>query len=120
MTCEACHQAAATNGKMSIPGVTDCMACHQSIKADSPVIQKLARLQNSDLSWTRVYKLPDLAFFSHQKHVNASVKCEVCHGPVKDRDGLWQEKDISMTACVDCHKLRKARLNCDLCHNIGH
>jgi hypothetical protein len=25
-----------------------------------------------------------------------------------------------MVACVDCHKLRKATLSCDQCHNIGH
>ena len=23
-------------------------------------------------------------------------------------------------SCVNCHKLRKAPVNCDLCHNIGH
>ena len=122
MKCEACHQTSEANGKMSIPGVSDCMACHQSIKSDSPAIQKLAQLQkdNGHLAWTRAYKLPDLVFFSHQKHITASVTCAVCHGPVQDREKLWQEKDISMVACVDCHKLRKARVNCDLCHNIGH
>jgi hypothetical protein len=25
-----------------------------------------------------------------------------------------------MVACVDCHKLRKAPVTCDTCHNIGH
>jgi hypothetical protein len=25
-----------------------------------------------------------------------------------------------MVACVNCHKLRNAPVNCDLCHNIGH
>ncbi|HLY62614.1 MAG TPA: PQQ-binding-like beta-propeller repeat protein [Terriglobia bacterium] len=122
MKCESCHQTAVISGKMSIPGLKECMACHQSIKTDSPAIQKLAQFQknNSLLSWTAVYKLPDLAFFNHQKHISASVECAVCHGPVQERDSLWQEKDISMTACVDCHKLGKARLNCDLCHNIGH
>ena len=42
------------------------------------------------------------------------------YGSVNDREILWQEKDVSMVACVDCHKLRKAPVNCDLCHNIGH
>jgi glucose dehydrogenase/Zn ribbon nucleic-acid-binding protein len=122
MKCESCHQTTSATGKMSIPGMADCMACHQTVKTDSPAIQKLARLQKDDeaLSWTRIYKLPDLAFFNHQKHIDAGATCAVCHGPVNERDALWQEKDISMVACVDCHKLRKARVNCDLCHNIGH
>jgi quinoprotein glucose dehydrogenase len=122
MKCDACHEAAGSSGKMQIPAAAECMACHQSIKTDSPAIRKLAQIQKDDilLSWTRVYSLPDIVFFSHQKHLNAKVECAVCHGPVKDRDNLWQEKDVSMVACVDCHKLRKAPVNCDLCHNIGH
>ena len=120
--CDTCHEVAGANGKMQIPGVADCMACHQTIKMNSPAIQQLAQVQKDDdlLAWKPVYTLPDLVYFSHQKHTSANVDCAVCHGPVKDRDQLWQEKDISMVACVDCHKLRKAPLNCDLCHNIGH
>jgi len=123
MKCESCHQILAANGKMQIPGVADCRACHQSIRADSPAIRKLAQIQRDDdlISWIRVYTLPDFVFFDHRKHISAaSVACAVCHASVKDRDVLLQEKDISMVACVDCHKLRKAPLNCDLCHNIGH
>ncbi len=122
MKCDACHEPAGTSGKMQIPVVADCMACHQTIKTDSPAIQKLAQVQRDDdlLSWARVYALPDFVFFSHQKHLDAKVECAVCHGPVKDRDYLWQEKEVSMVACVDCHKLRKAPASCDVCHNIGH
>ncbi|HMD83402.1 MAG TPA: PQQ-binding-like beta-propeller repeat protein [Terriglobia bacterium] len=120
--CEVCHQPVGASGKMAIPGVADCMNCHQSIKTESPAIQRLAQIQRDDdlIAWRPVYKLPDFVYFSHQKHLRASVECAVCHGPVKDRDQLWQEKEISMVACVDCHKLRKSPLNCDLCHNIGH
>jgi hypothetical protein len=122
MKCDACHGPAGTSGKMQIPVVADCMACHQTIKTDSPAIQKLAQVQRDDdlLSWARVYALPDFVFFSHQKHLDAKVECAVCHGPVQDRDYLWQEKEVSMVACVDCHKLRKAPASCDVCHNIGH
>lgn len=120
--CNVCHQPAGTSGKMQIPGVAECMNCHQTIKTDSPAIKQLARIQKDDdlLAWKQIYKLPDFVYFSHQTHASANVQCAVCHGPVKDRDQLWQEKEVSMTACTDCHKLRKAALNCDACHNIGH
>ena len=122
LECAACHRELGAGEKMEIPGVAECMSCHRSMPQASPGTQKLAQLAeaNQILSWTRLYRLPDLAFFSHQKHTSAKVECAVCHGPVKDRDELWQEKEISMVACVDCHKLRKAPLSCDLCHNIGH
>jgi hypothetical protein len=44
--------------------------CHQSIKKDSPAIQKLVR----------VYKESDFVFFSHRSHLGAGAKCEDCHG----------------------------------------
>ena len=122
LECAACHQPVGSGEKMQIPGVAECMTCHRSIATDSPAIQKLAQLEKSHrpLVWTRVYNLPSFVFFGHQKHLDAKVECAVCHGPVKDRESLWQEKDISMLACVDCHKLRNATLSCDQCHNIGH
>lgn len=122
MECGGCHQSVGAGEKLAIPGVAECMSCHQSIKTDSPEIQHLAQLEKDHqaLSWIRLYKLPNFVFFSHQKHLGAKVDCAVCHGPAGDRDRLWQEKDVSMVACVDCHKLRKAPVTCDTCHNIGH
>jgi glucose dehydrogenase len=122
MKCDQCHQLAEAGKQMQIPGMAECMNCHQTVAEESPAIQKLAQLQGDDqqLSWIRVYRLPDLVFFSHQKHLDAKVDCAVCHGAVGDRDVLQQEKDISMVSCVNCHKLRKASVSCDLCHNIGH
>ena len=122
MDCAACHQPVGAGEKMQIPGVAECLSCHRSMPKVSTATQKLAQLEkeNQPPSWTRLYRLPDFVFFSHQKHMNAKVECAVCHGPVKDRDSLWQEKDVSMVACVDCHKLRTATVSCDSCHNIGH
>ena len=92
-----------------MPEAVECLNCHQTIQKDRPSIQKLVAIQkkNKPVPWARVYKLPDFVFFSHQKHADAKVECETCHGSVRTRDILWQEKDISMNACVDCHKARR-------------
>ena len=122
MKCEECHQLS-TNGKaMQIANVEQCMLCHQSVMTSSPTIQKLAQLEKEgqQISWNRVYMLPNFVFFSHQKHVDAKVGCAVCHGAVGDQDALLQEKDISMVSCVNCHRLRKAPTTCSTCHNIGY
>ncbi len=120
--CDTCHSELGAGEKLDIPGVAECMTCHRDMPPASAETRKLAQLGegNQLLAWTRLYRLPDFVFFSHRKHAGARVECAVCHGPVKDRDSLWQEKDISMVACVDCHKLRNATLQCDQCHNIGH
>ena len=121
MKCDACHQKLETGEQLQIPGGAECMRCHQDILKDTAVIQKLAQLEKEGqpLSWTRLYQLPEFVFFSHEKHMNGKVDCETCHGQVYDRDYLWQERDISMGACVDCHKLRKAPISCNLCHDMG-
>jgi len=120
--CQNCHPGAANGDKMQMPAFKGCLHCHRTILTGSPAIQKLTAYakETQPPSWTRLYHLPDFVFFSHQKHLNAKVECAVCHGPVQDREVLWQEKEVSMSACVGCHKLRKAPVTCDLCHNIGH
>ena len=30
MKCDTCHKAVGASGKMQIPGVADCMGCHQT------------------------------------------------------------------------------------------
>jgi Cytochrome c7 and related cytochrome c len=107
---------------MQIPNVAKCMMCHQAIAKDRPAIRKLASLQKEGkrISWVRVYKLPDFAVFSHQKHLAAKVDCEVCHGAVSTMDAMRQAKDVSMMSCVNCHNLRKATVSCGQCHNIGY
>jgi outer membrane protein assembly factor BamB len=120
--CENCHPIVGTGEKMQMPALAGCLQCHRTVLTDSAAIQKLAALAKEPRppSWTRLYQLPDFVFFSHQKHLDAGVECAVCHGQEQERDTLWQEKEVSMVACVGCHKLRGASVSCDLCHNIGH
>ena len=120
--CETCHQLLGTGEKMAMPTYAGCLDCHRTILRDQPAIQHLTALAKEPQppSWTRLYRLPGFVFFSHQKHLNSGVQCAVCHGPVQDRETLWQEKEVSMSACVGCHTLRKVSTSCDLCHNIGH
>jgi predicted CXXCH cytochrome family protein len=122
MQCGNCHSPSDNGKHVQIPNVTLCMGCHQAVKTDSPEIQKLSQLQKEgrDISWAPVYQLPSFVFFAHQKHAAAKVGCEVCHGPVAQRDVLQQEKEISMVGCFNCHKLRKAPTACGTCHNIGY
>jgi quinoprotein glucose dehydrogenase len=122
MQCQACHQELETGERVQIPGVAECTSCHQTVKKENPKVQELSQFEKEGraLSWKRLYQLPEFVFFSHQKHRNAKVECEVCHGRVFDQDNLWREREVSMNACVDCHKLRKAPVSCNLCHDMGH
>src|SRR5271163_4738237 len=100
LQCKDCHQTSAeVADEMVLPAVDKCMTCHVSIKKDSPNIQKLAEFQKDGkpVPWVRVYSLPDYVDFSHKTHITkAKATCENCHGPVKEREAIRKESDISM------------------------
>jgi glucose dehydrogenase len=122
LRCANCHQLVQNGQRMQVPNVEQCLLCHQTIARGSPTIQELAQLERKrqSVAWARVSRLPNFVFFSHRNHIDAKVECEVCHGAVSTHDALWQEKDLSMVSCVNCHELRKASVSCGTCHNIGY
>ena len=119
LTCKDCHAMPDPGDHATLPSTKKCMACHTTIKKDSPAIQKLAGFDKSgeEVPWKRVYRVPDYVFFSHKVHLtNAKATCETCHGAVRDRDVIRKEKDLSMAACTDCHKASGASVECNYCH----
>ena len=103
-----------------ITGSDKCMACHTSIKTDSPAIQKLTQFHKAgeEIPWEPVYLIADYVFFSHAVHVKeVGAQCGDCHGPVGERGVLGKERDISMAACMDCHRAKGGSLECDYCHD---
>ena len=103
---------------MTVAAPAVCMQCHSAIKADSPAIQKLAAFAKNDrpIQWARVYQIPSYVNFSHRQHVQAGNTCAECHGKVAERDQLFREADISMGGCMNCHRLKKASIDCTSCH----
>jgi hypothetical protein len=68
MACQYCHSGTEKSRHAGIPSVDLCMGCHKVTKADTPAIQKLAKVAASGepLPWQRVHTLPDHVFFDHQ------------------------------------------------------
>ena len=119
LDCKDCHQPADAADLVSLPVIAKCMACHVSVKKESPAIQKLGEYhkKGEEVPWKRVYRVADFVFFSHKTHVTqGKVSCEACHGPVRDRDAIAKESDLSMGGCTDCHKTAGASTACDVCH----
>ena len=120
LQCKNCHTNPDPGEMMGIPQVKVCMGCHASVKTESPHIQKLAKhaAEGTQPPWVRIYQIPSYVFFSHKIHLesNANAKCETCHGPVATREALWKETNISMGACMECHRQNKASNDCAFCH----
>lgn len=118
--CLDCHTIKAPGDHAGFPAESTCMGCHSAIRKESPAIQKLAAYaqEKKRVPWVRIYKLPKTVYFSHEvHHKQAGVECEACHGAVRERDVLGQEKSIFMAECMSCHDRKKASNKCDLCHD---
>ena len=120
LKCAECHTNPDPGESMGIPAAAKCMACHTSIARDKPAIMKLAEAAHAkkDIPWVRVYQIPSYVAFSHKVHVEAGAKCAKCHGDVAQREVLFMEGDISMGACMNCHRENKASNDCGYCHEL--
>jgi len=119
LACKMCHPSPDPGESMTIAPLATCMACHAAIKTDSPAIQKLAAAarNNQPIEWVRVYRIPSFVDFSHRAHLAAGNTCEDCHGKVVERERLYREANLSMAGCLECHRLKKAGMDCSFCHD---
>lgn len=120
LPCEFCHAASRSGETVAIPQTALCMQCHQTMSTDKPGVQKLATYAkaNTPIPWVQVYELPSFVTFSHKTHLLHGATCQQCHGPVAERVQLYKETDISMAACVNCHRAKRASIDCDTCHML--
>lgn len=120
LKCTQCHPVPDPGDFATVPKTQFCMGCHASVKTDSPEIKKLAAFHadGKRVPWIPLYRVPEWVSFNHKQHLTVQgVSCESCHGKVSERDALAREKDISMAACMDCHRAHKASNDCLLCHD---
>ena len=86
------------------------MLCHATLPLKSALLEEDRKFV------VRHNKIPDFVNFSHAKHQAAG--CASCHGAVwgtvAGAPHAWK-----MKTCVDCHKAEKAKVTCDVCHELG-
>lgn len=121
LPCKGCHSMPDPGDMMTFAGEAKCMSCHSAVKTDSPHIQRLAALalEKKPVPWVRVYQLPSYVNWSHKAHLDAGATCATCHGAVAETEKIAKTVDISMGACMDCHRANKASLDCTFCHQLS-
>lgn len=120
LECAYCHTNPEPGKLMTFPPTSTCMSCHTTVATKKPLIQKLASLAKSGqpVPWVRVYTLTEGVNWTHRKHLEASIKCETCHGEVAEMGAMSQTTSVtSMGVCINCHKLRNAPTVCQTCHS---
>ena len=106
MKCLFCHHDAEKSSFSSIPTTKSCMICHLALKNQSELM-KLVNYSfdnNIPIKYTRVNILPDFTHFNHSRHIRAQIDCSSCHGEVEKMDSVRQEKALTMSWCLACHR----------------
>lgn len=68
------------------------------------------------IEWVAVHRLPDFVTFDHRSHIASKVSCAECHGPVESMERVRQHSTLLMGSCIECHRQKKATLDCGACH----
>lgn len=112
LDCRYCHSFVEVSGHSNVPTGNTCWNCHQHVQKDSPKLAPLHRsldpkfpgYDGQPIKWVRVHKLADFAYFDHSAHVNRGVSCQSCHGDVNKMEVVYQEHNLSMGWCLECHR----------------
>jgi hypothetical protein len=115
-SCVDCHKGGPTDARAGFPPTAQCMTCHT--QASTPALKALADFAAAgEVPWRRVVRVPDYVFFNHKTHMSArETTCDTCHGKVQEMTATQKVYDMSMAACIECHKQRRAPETCDPCH----
>jgi hypothetical protein len=116
--CQYCHVNPERSRYATVPALNICMNCHSVVAVNKPNIMKVTEAYNSGkpIDWIRVYKLPDLVYFNHSRHLAKGFDCSVCHGPVATMARIYQFRRLNMGDCVTCHRQNGGPTTCDTCH----
>ena len=120
INCRFCHPNVERSEHAGLPEMEKCFFCHKYIIPSHPEIMKEKEYFDTGrpVPWVRIFYVPDFVKFRHQPHLLwGKLDCTDCHGQVERMDRL-QKKKFKMKFCIDCHKLKKAQVDCWLaCHH---
>jgi hypothetical protein len=120
LTCANCHKNPEPGNLMTFPATSICMGCHVNVLKNKAPIEKLAAYAKSGeaIPWVRVYRVTVGVNWSHRKHLDAGMKCEMCHGQVREMDRMYEKTSVTtMAVCLNCHQAHNAPTACQTCHS---
>jgi len=120
LPCATCHTNPDPGNLMTFPAAAKCMSCHHAVAANKPSIKKLAAFSKSGqpIPWMRVYKILPGVNWTHRKHLEAGMKCQMCHGQVQEMDRMSEATSVTtMGVCLKCHQDHGAPTVCQTCHS---
>ena len=104
--CRYCHTGVENSQHAVVPPTKTCMNCHSQIWVNSSTLEPVRESYrtNQSIKWTKVHDLPHYVYFNHSILVKKGVGCETCHGRVDKMPIMYQQSNLQMRWCVECHR----------------
>ena len=118
IACLYCHRSATLSQTAGVPSMQLCVSCHRNLAQQKPQAQEVLAYweQHRPIQWTRLHRLPDFVYFTHEMHLNAGLQCVKCHGHVELMASTPRAASLEMGWCVSCHEAQGASRDCWTCH----
>ncbi len=123
LECDNCHRYVRELPRATLPTIEVCSDCHSEEPLGESVEEKklIEYLVNQqEVPWIRLYKVPDHVYFSHRRHVTiGGLACQECHGNVPEltEPAPYALIPVKMKNCINCHKQHKVSYDCLSCHH---
>lgn len=132
--CLYCHSGTDKSQAAGVPSVELCMGCHAQFPTEYDEIEGIRILkqhweEKKPIEWVQIHRLPEHVQFRHNRHIQAGVECQTCHGAVEEIDKLHLVPDtkmgylvpvakLEMGWCISCHRQnnQQASQDCLKCH----
>jgi hypothetical protein len=133
--CQYCHFETDRSASAGVPSVELCMGCHAQFPAEYDELEGIRILkqhweEKRPIEWKQIHRLPEYVQFKHNRHVQAGVDCQQCHGPVEEMNKMYLVPDtkwwfyglptqkLEMGWCIKCHREnnQQASQDCLRCH----
>jgi len=119
--CTTCHAHFKEQTFSGMPTLSVCLECHKDPLSQHPDEEKIRQYHRDgkEISWKRLYQMPEDVFFSHRRHVGiAQLDCRQCHGEIGQSEKPPAKPLVKMTMrwCMDCHTKTNANNDCLACH----
>lgn len=132
--CLYCHSDTDKSQAAGVPSVELCMGCHSQFPTEYDEIEGIRILkqhweEKKPIEWVQIHRLPEHVQFRHNRHIQAGVECQTCHGAVEEIDKLHLVPDtkmgylvpvakLEMGWCISCHRQnnQQASQDCLKCH----
>ena len=124
LECKNCHTKALKADEAGMPGLKQCLLCHEGLDEKKAPERHVATLfdegKGGKFKGARVTATAQDVIFSHKTHTagqeGKEVACAECHKGIEKSAAITKAVRVTMDDCMACHAKRGVSNDCATCH----